>query len=279
VSVTVRALGFVALFQAAGAVLFLALFGGQLKQSVSFIRRLGLVTASGGMVLTLSHLSLDAARMADEFAGLWDGDLQRRAWMSTNGAAHMLSAIGLLGVAAGLKIGSRLVLATLGAVVAVVALLLTGHTSINAMRWLLAPLLAVHLLIVAFWLGALAPLYRVTQREPMVVAARVVERFSALAVWLVPCIALAGFVMAFALLPDMAALRRPYGQLLIAKVGGFSLLMALAAFNKLRVTPALSAGSARALPTLRRSIAVEYALMVAVLMMTAVLTAFYSPEY
>jgi putative copper export protein len=279
VSVTLRALGFIALFQAAGAVLFLTLFGGQLTRSASAIRRLTLLAASGGVLLVLAHLSLDAARMADEFAGLWDGDLQRRAWISTNGAAHVVQVVGMLGILVGLRRASNLILATMGAVLTVLALLLTGHTSINTMRWLLAPLLAVHLLIIAFWFGALVPLYLVSQREPIATAGRVIALFSAVAGWLVPCIALAGFGIALVLLPDLSALRRPYGLSLLGKAIGFSALMVLAAFNKWRLTPALSLGTAGALPTLRRSIAIEWVLIASILTMTAALTSLFSPEY
>ena len=278
VSVTLRALGFVALFQAAGAAFFLLLFGADLTHSATDVRRTGLLAAAGGMVFVLAHLSLDAARMADEFPGLWNGELQRRAWLSTNGAAQWLQALGLLCVFMGLRRSGHLALATGGAVLALIAPLLTGHTSVHAMRWLLAPLLAVHGLIIAFWFGALVPLYQVTQRESITLAAPVVERFSTIAGWLVPGILLAGLGMASVLVPDVSALGRPYGLLLLSKVCGFGLLMLIAAFNKWRLTPWLVAGASTSLRTLRRSIAIEYALIIAVLTLTAVLTAFYSPE-
>jgi putative copper export protein len=65
-----------------------------------------------------------------------------------------------------------------------------------------------------------------------------IERFSATATRLVPVILLAGVAMAVVLLPNVAALGEPYGELLIAKVVGFSLLMGLAA--------AINGGSGRA---------------------------------
>jgi putative copper export protein len=49
-----------------------------------------------------------------------------------------------------------------------------------------AGLLMVHLLIVAFWFGGLWPLYVVSLRETPTQAAVVIERFSAVAAWLVP---------------------------------------------------------------------------------------------
>jgi putative copper resistance protein D len=80
------------------------------------------------------------------------------------------------------------------------------------------------------------------------------------------------------LVPDLSVLRRPYGLLLLGKVCGFGLLMALAAFNKWRLTPELSAGVAKSLRAVRYSITAEFLLIVAVLGLTATLTAFYSPE-
>jgi hypothetical protein len=66
-------------------------------------------------------------------------------------------------------------------------------------------------------------------------SATAIERFSATATWLVPVILLAGVTMAVVLLPNVAALREPYGELLIGKVVGFALLMGLAAANKWRL--------------------------------------------
>ena len=281
VSVIVRAGAFVALFQAAGIAVFLAMFGDRIAYSGSVIRRLGLIAAAGGILLVVAHQALEATRMADDFSGLVDADLQRLALSSTGGAAHATQVLGLVLVAVGLwqSQGSRTVVAMGGATVAISAFLITGHTSVHALRWALAPLLALHLCVVAFWFGALLPLIVVTLREAVADAAWIMDKFSAIAGWLVPGILLAGLAMAFILAPDVSVLRRPYGKLLAAKVIGFGLLMGLAALNKWRWVPALAAGETAARGALGWSIATEYALIAAVLSITAVLTAFYSPEH
>jgi len=97
-------------------------------------------------------------------------------------------------------------------------------------------------------------------------------------VWLVPGVLVAGLVMAFVLLPGLAALRTAYGQLLVCKAIGFSALMVLAALNKWRWGPILAQRSADGSRAFRRSVAGEYVLIVAVLCITAVLTMFYSPD-
>jgi len=137
-------------------------------------------------------------------------------------------------------------------------------------------LLAVHLLVVAFWFGSLLPLALVIRRESRATAAAVLRRFSVIAGWLVPLILVAGLTMAWLLAGSLNVLGKPYGELLLVKLAGFGLLMVLAAYNKWQLTPAFEA--ARSDTSLRGSMAAEWVLMVAVLSVTAVLTAFFSPQ-
>jgi putative copper export protein len=168
--------------------------------------------------------------------------------------------------------------AALGGAVAALALTLTGHSRIHPQRGLFALLLSVHLLIIAFWFGALWPLLRVLQHESTRAAAGIVARFSMLAGKLVPLILLAGLGMAWLLIDDLSVLRRPYGRLLLTKLVGYLLLLPLAAWNKWRLTPALQSGQIHPATTLRRIVVVEYMLICGVLAATANLTAFYSPQ-
>jgi putative copper export protein len=133
----------------------------------------------------------------------------------------------------------------------------------------------MHLLVVAFWSGSLWPLYIAATKEQPSITARVVDRFSAVAAWVVPLILLAGVGLAVLLLPSLAAFKQPYGQLLLAKVAGFAVLMAMASLNKWHFGPACAAGNTGAF---KRTIVIEYALICVVLTVTAVMTMFYSPE-
>jgi putative copper export protein len=89
---------------------------------------------------------------------------------------------------------------------------------------------------------------------------------------------LAGIAMAVLMLPNVSALSEPYGELLIAKVVGFAVLMGLAAANKWRLGPELVQGTVQSGRRFRRSVAAEYVLIAAVLTITAVMTSFFSPE-
>jgi putative copper export protein len=279
-AVAARALGFVCLYQAAGAAFFVALFGRELSCVRARVCHLGALAACCGVPLVLVQSPLAAARMAGEYSGLFSGTLLRLAWHSSNAAAHAVQLSGLALIVIGLRSRHKIAMhvAVLGAVLAAGALVLTGHTSVNPQRALLALLLSVHLLVVAFWFGALAPLWLALEHETLADAVKVLHRFSTLATWLVPGIALAGLAMAYILIDDTAVLRRPYGVLLLVKLCLFVVLMGLAAFNRWRLTPALGAATPPARRALQRSIVAEYLLIAAVLAVTATLTTLFSPE-
>jgi putative copper export protein len=279
-SVILRALSFVMLFQAAGVAIFIAIFGRRLASSHETVRRLGRAAAISAIVLVAGHYAMEAARMAGEMSGMWDPALQGMAWNSPARAALIGRLLGLALIAIGL-LGAGVrgtVVALGGAVLATGAFTLTGHTSVSVHRGTLAALLMFHLLVLAFWFGALWPLGIATLRESPARAADIIRRFTALATWLVPVVLLAGLAMAVLLLPNLSALSEPYGELLIAKGLGFALLMGLAAANKWRLGPALVSATAQSGRWFRRSLAAEFVLIAAVLTITAVMTSFFSPE-
>ena len=305
-SVILRALSFVLQLQAAGIVFFVAAFGPALTLSLAGIRKLARVSAMAAALAVAGHYVLEAARMSDELAGMFDLSLQTMAWNSTAGGAFTVRELGLLLIIAGMRTVSARVTAnnifaasvgspvmvllkrlttrgfTLigvgGALLVAVSFTLTGHTSVSARRGLLAPLLLAHLLIVAFWFGALWPLCLVTLRESRDRTVRVISVFSAAAFWLVPMILLAGIGIAVALLPDVAALWKPYGEMLIAKVALYGVLLGCAALNKWRFGPAIASGDLQAGRRFRVVVITEYVLIAAVLSVTAVMTTYFSPD-
>src|SRR5215470_6300309 len=279
-SVSLRALGFVALFQAGGIVLFFALGQPELPASEPALRRIGILSALLAAIALVAQYALEAARMGGELGGALDPALQEMVLRSGSSVTLSWRGLGLSLIVAALRrrgVGHTLT-GVIGVVILLASFTFVGHTANSAQRWLLSPVLLAHLCVVAFWFGALVPLYLVSAHEPAETSARVVERFSARALWLVPGLFAAGVVLAAGLLPDLAALRRPYGLLLLAKVSGFCALMLLAALNRWRFGPALRSGEAAAGRRFRSVVAAEYALIVAVLCVTAVMTTFFSPE-
>jgi len=280
VSVVARAASFITLLQAAGVGIFMMLFAAQLVESGEALRRLGLLSAVAAIVLVLAHYTLEAGRMGGEFSSVFDLSLQHLAMASNTGTATICRVLGLLLMVIACMRQRRVARkpALLGVLLASASFLLTGHTSIHERRAMLAPLLALHVLVVMFWVGALLPLCIVSKREDALVAARITAVFTKLATVLVPLIAIAGLIMAWLLLPDWNALRQPYGILLLIKIFGFAVLMGFAVLNKWRLGPALAAGGSAAGVAFRRSVTFEFAVACVVLSATAAMTEFFSPE-
>jgi len=279
ISALVRALSFIALFQAAGIAIFIAIFGGQLELASAAVRRLGFVSAVAGIVLVSAHYLLEAARMAGALAGVLDLSLQQLVFDSPMSAAWGLRIAGLALIAASANSNARpwTHLGLVGAALAVAGFLLVGHTAVHAQRPWLAMLLSLHLAIIAFWFGALAPLHLVSRQERAVVASQVVSDFSRIAGWWVPGILLAGALLTVALVDRWAVFGEGYGLILLGKVAAFAALMGLAAANKYRYTPAMATAAGGT--AFRRAVATEYFLICAVLSATAVMTTFFSPEH
>jgi putative copper export protein len=273
-SVAFRAVSFVLLLNAAGIPIFIAVFGHLLPDSLPAIAKLGWGLAIGALVFVAGHHALEGARMAGEMGGVVDPAMQAMTLRSSEGAAFGLRMVGLVLIAVGLRRGALAVGIT-GAMLATAAFTLTGHTSVTPYRPAAAALLTFHLLVVAFWLGSLWPLYLVAGREPPHRAAHVIDAFSRVAAWVVPVILLAGVGLTLLLVPSWAVFRQPYGQLLLAKVALFAVLMALATLNKWTFGPACAKGRTRAF---KQALAIEYVLICIVLAITATLTTFYSPE-
>lgn len=274
-----RAAGFILVLQASGAVLFLALFAQHLApRSLGVIRMTAAQVARAALLCVCAQALVEPLHLAGEWAGLKDPLLWRLAWLGPGAWIIWLRLLGLTLLLQALRPNRALQPpAGAGALLALGSFLVSGHALVDTHRLLLAPLLGLHVLTVAFWFGALWPLRQVAELEPAARAAAVLHSFSRRAVWLVPLLGLAGLGVAVVLLPDLAALRRPYGQILCLKVLLFAVLLALAARNKLALVPALARADLRALPALRRNLMLEYALICTVLTATALLTGFFSP--
>ncbi|HEY1900444.1 MAG TPA: CopD family protein [Steroidobacteraceae bacterium] len=278
------------MFEAAGGGLFLTVFGQRLSVSRVRVWRRVRIATGAAMALVLVNFALEAPRLAGEFSGLWDRQLQQLAWHTALGTALSLRLIGLAVVFAGLQLswrphggGTRRrllsgLLCIAGLAVLVSAFTSVGHTVDHADRAWLALVLVAHLACIAFWFGALWPLRAAVTLEEPVAAAALLEQFSQLAVWIVPGLLAAGVTLSVLLLPGFAVFGQPYGRLLLLKMGGFCVLMVFAGLNKLRLVPALRKRDPGAVRRLRHSLLLEYLVIAAVFAVTATLTSLYSPD-
>ena len=163
-------------------------------------------------------------------------------------AARALSALAIMGV--GLSLAT------------------SGHASTAPPQWLSRPMVLLHGIGVAFWIGALAPL-AVMALTPSGSLLAILNRFSRMAVPVVGALVLTGLVLATLQLGSFRALiETRYGLILSIKLALVAVLLGLAALNRFRLTPALARDPSNNSP-LVRSILAECVVVVAILAVVA----------
>jgi putative copper export protein len=220
---------------------------------------------------------LTAAAMTGEWSGLVDGGLIRMIWQAGAWREMAVRAAGLL-LAAPAALADRRPTppALVGAMAAASSFAWVGHAHALAASWPTA-VAVIHLLGVAFWVGALVPLLLLLRHDDPRRAAAPVARFGNAALVGVGVLALAGLALLTALLGKFAYWQSPYGGGVALKLALVAALLACAAWNKLRLTRRLAANDHGALRRLRWSIRTELALAALILIVTASFTTLTGP--
>ena len=280
VSVAVKALGYLASLTAAGSALFLASFAELEAGTKRAVCRLGLAGACLAALATLALIPMGAVFLSGaSWSGALDPLLTRMVVQSPAGGSLAILIVGLalLSVFLAERTTARPV-AVLGAVIVCASYAFRGHVLAEP-RLVLGVLLTLHLLGLAFWIGAFVPLFRLSRHAGAARAGAAADAFGRKAVWVVSALAIAGAGLLVLLTGNpFEALATPYGRFLALKLSLFVLLLGAAAYNRIRLTPALLAGDARAGVRLQRSIGLEAATVCAIALTTATLTTVSSPE-
>ncbi len=135
----------------------------------------------------------------------------------------------------------------------------------------------LHLIAAAAWVGALVPLAVLLgtagQQTALAVARAATLRFSTLGIVAVGTLLLTGIVNTWYLAGSIEALTGTYyGQLLLAKIAVFFVMVAIAAVNRQWLAPRLMQGtSTRAISQLRRNATIEALAGAAIICIVAVL--------
>ena len=260
-----------------GAIVFLHVFDERLQPPERRLFRGYTVSLLAAAVLASLAMLFGTVALLNGMglAGGFDGELWSMVAATPVGDSVWIRLAGLAILALGLLLpGPPLVAGVLGGVAVAASFGFVGHVRDDAYRVVLHALLVLHLLGIGFWIGSLWPLVKLAGREDLPRVAEIMERFGKIAVFVVALLVVAGLGLAWLLLGDPTRLvTTGYGRILLLK-----LLLGLAALNKLRLTPALTAGRAGAALNLQRSIRLEVALVVLLLAVTALLTAGFSPN-
>jgi putative copper resistance protein D len=277
---TVRAASFILTLQATGAATYLLLFRHHLSASRGAVRQLTHISGVLGLLLVGAHYAMEAGRMGGGLTSVADWELQELVARTplAQAAFVRLAGLGLLVWATrGEVFAKRPAIA--GLVATFGSFAFVGHTASHTFSPWLAPLLMLHVGVAAFWFGGLPPLLMALRRESLSISSRLVDGYSAWAIWLVPGLFVAGLLLLVVLTGFRSGvLALPYGRILAFKIVAFLVLIGFAAYNRARLAPRLRLGQAAAARFLVTSVSCELALIAVVIAATAVLTALYSPQ-
>ncbi|WP_133249817.1 copper resistance protein CopC [Brachybacterium endophyticum] len=232
-------------------------------RATRILRGLALVAAAAS-VLLVPVSAADAAGWSH-----WVDGLARQQVL---GAVAVVLGAALVIVAGGAR---RPVLAVPGALLALLAPMLVGHSASIGPRPLMLVADAAHLLAGAVWsggmIGTIAVLAALRRDGSTDEAVAVVRRFSLAALISVLALAASGIVMAVLILDSPSGLvTTPWGRTLLIKLVVVAVTVGLAAWNRTRLLPAVTTASApweQLLRLMRR----EAALLIGVLVVTGAL--------
>lgn len=268
------------LFWAGKAALFLALAFGigtaafgrvaPLPPRASAIAQVFVFIGFCAAVLTLSLQGLDALGQPLSAA------LSPQVWATSLGTSYGITAcvlaLAFLLALVGLRLGKGRaggMLITLSAILAPLALALSGHASAAAPQVLTRPAVFLHVAGILFWLGALIPLAMLLATNSDAADAAL-RRFSRAIPVAVAAIVLSGITLASVQLgPPGSAWLSPYGTIFAAKLLLLLLVFGLALYNRRRLTAPALAGEAAMRRRLRSSILAEIVLVTLILGLVA----------
>lgn len=268
VSVALRTFSYVGSIAVAGAVLYALSFPSAGEIVKPAIRRQIIVGFCVLLIIELARYIVFQLSIAmGDLSMAFGPDLRWMGLQTPIGQASVLRIVAALVVVAA---GSRHWLFSLPAALALIAsFLMEGHTASSAERLVLAVLLFFHLAAVHWWLGALYPLINLTREAEPQTLVNVVESFGVRAVWIVFVLVAAGVSLLLLMTGGHFDVDNPYQQRVMVKLILVAMLLSIAAWNKLRLTPLLSQDHVTGARRLRASIRIEIAAAFLVLAATA----------
>ncbi len=207
------------------------------------VARIGIAAAALALLPWLAVQSFDmagAASLGELAAAIPDVLLDTRFGHTLLLRAAMLAAVALL-LRGRAPQRWQLWLALLPAAIAVAAQSWAGHPG-SSEDWLLLAASMLHVLAAGAWLGGLLPLLLLIRAAPGRGAALAAGRFGWIGIVAVLILAVTALAQSWTLIGGYAgAAATAYGQIALFKLLLFAVLLALAAINRVRLTPALAA--------------------------------------
>ena len=271
-SVLNRVILYTAVLLSAGSALLLLLVPWPATLQAS-VRRQGRVAAMAAAFAFVGALAFGGADIVDAGKGALFAAATWHAALASTFATSAL--IGIPGAALALWAFSQTKAWPLWSalLLLLVSFLVTGHAATAAPVWFAAANIGLHLAGAGFWFAAFWPMIGATKTMPQEAVGRVMGQFSTRALWFVLLVLASGVAVSWIQLRSIAGLfSTDYGYRLIVKIALVLLVLAMAAFNKFKLTPALDRDTTGAAARMARSIRFESAVMLLIVVAAASLT-------
>lgn len=231
--------------------------------------RLARWTSLGGIAAVPAIFGLQGADLLGSgLLGLSEGQAWELAMASPYGTTLALAAVALglsvLSLALPPSVACR-VTASIAVLLVGLGICASGHASAAEPRWLTRTALFMHITTIAWWVGALLPLVLLLRQSPQISAPALLRFSRAIPFAIVPLVASGAALAVIQLGPPGASWWSPYGQVLAAKLTLLVALFSIASWNRWVLTEPAAAGDDRALSHMRRGIAAEILIILAVL--------------
>jgi putative copper resistance protein D len=278
-AVATKTLVYAATLGASGTVIFLYYSADLLAESQrAMIRQWAGIQLTVAALASLVRIILLTGSMSGEFSGMFDRDMAGMILEAGEGTSASLRLAGLALAACALARDRRMhLLALPGAALAAASFAGMGHTRTLQPNLPATLFACLHLIGVAFWIGALVPLLWCSRGMPREVGL-MAKRFGTAAVVVVSLLIAAGLALLWMISYGHADFwSSAYGIMIAAKLLLVALLLTAAAVNNLRLTPRLTNGDSAAVASLRRSIQLEITAGLLILLVTASFTSLVGP--
>ena len=269
-----KAVLYAASFLSAGTFIFSLHFSKHLTVSqTSYCDHLAFKTALVGSVISLLMFFFVAGNLGGDIASVIEPLMIQLALESKSGVGFLTAFIGFMVMLIAHRLRGHA--KRFGLLVSSTTLLLSftmsGHSQLGG--FLSQLLLIVHLLGIAFWLGALFPFRWMCLQPDSHNLSIVAHRFGVLAMGYVSLLLSAGVGYAYLLLGDLSLmLTTQYGNVLLVKIGLVAALLSLAALNKFKLVPSLEPRWTPNVRQFQRSIQFEIAIALMILTVSSLLT-------
>ena len=257
-----------------GSFLFSLHFRLHLSQAQKFYcLQLSHKSALIGTITSVLLIFSVAGNLGGDFASVFDFLMLQLAIQSKSGISYLTVFAGFVMMLVAHKMKEKAQRKTflIGSVTILFSFTLAGHAQLSGAFTQL--LLMVHLLGIAFWLGALLPFRWICLQSDVSNLSRLAHHFGLIAMVYVGLLLITGTTYAYTLLGKLSHLfTTSYGNVLLAKIVLVVSLLCLAAFNKFKAVPALEKHQLQGLRQFKSSIRFEIIIALFILFASSILT-------